>query len=99
VAQAALRTISRKRGQFHPTERGPRAGPLASGENSQQLDPARRAVGLISLKATTRANGWGLLQFRYGNEYREEMTWTEEWIDRATTPIVTVGADVVFRPR
>jgi hypothetical protein len=40
------------------------------------------------------SSGWGLLQFRYGHEYRDDLTWTEEYLDRATTPVVTLGADV-----
>ena len=38
--------------------------------------------------------GNGLLQFRYEHEYRDEMTWTEEMLDRVSFVMYSAGADV-----
>ena len=40
------------------------------------------------------SSGWSLLQFRYEHKYRDDMTWFEEYLDRATSPVFTAGADV-----
>lgn len=40
------------------------------------------------------SSGWGMLQYRYGHEYRDDMTWFEEYLDRATSPVFTAGADI-----
>jgi hypothetical protein len=38
--------------------------------------------------------GRALLQFRYEHEYRDELTWDEELLDRVTVAMYTAGADM-----
>ena len=38
--------------------------------------------------------GRGLLQFRYEHEYRDELTWDEEILDRVTFAMYTAGIDL-----
>ena len=38
--------------------------------------------------------GNGLLQFRYEHKYRDEMTWTEEMLDRVSFAMYSAGADI-----
>lgn len=40
------------------------------------------------------ASGTALLQYRYERRYRDELTWTEEFVDRVVTPTLSLGVDL-----
>lgn len=46
------------------------------------------------------SSGMGLVQYRYNRELQEELTWTEEYLDRVDVAVTTLAADmVVLLPR
>jgi hypothetical protein len=40
------------------------------------------------------ASGTALLQYRYERRYRDDLTWTEEYLDRVVSPTLSVGLDL-----
>jgi hypothetical protein len=83
---------------FHTLEReytdeAGRTYQAESGYTALYLRPHLRLGKRIDL-GVTLSSGRGLLQYRYSHEYRDELTWAEELLDRVDFGVQSVGADI-----